>query len=121
MSKVIVKKDFWNGWKPVVVMGPVIVGLHWMWFKLQQNEQLVPKEEQLTEQPIITVSTQFSVFSPEFYFEIIYFFYVVLFSGWKENEKFCIGKAFIQRARDKWRKKCLILASFFVIETLSNQ
>lgn len=61
MSKVVAAKSFWNEWKPVLVMGPGIVGLHWIWFKLQTNEKLVEKEEQLTELPIITVSTGFSI------------------------------------------------------------
>lgn len=57
MSKVLLKKSFWHDWKPVLVMGPALVGLHWMWFKLQQNQKLVAKEEQLTELPLLTVST----------------------------------------------------------------
>lgn len=37
-------------------MIPVIVALHFAWFKLQQNEKLVSRNEQLNEQPLITVS-----------------------------------------------------------------
>lgn len=75
MSKVVKKKYFfqysvWSDFKPVLVMGTVLVGLHWMWFKLQQNPKLVPKEQQLTEQPIITVSTKFSIILFEILFEI---------------------------------------------------
>lgn len=32
-----------------------LIGIHYAWFYLQQNERIVPKEEQLTEQPIVTV------------------------------------------------------------------
>lgn len=68
MSKVVTKKSFWNDYKPLLVMGPVVVGLHWMWFKLQQNPKLVAKEEQLTELPIITVSIKFI----GFFFRILF-------------------------------------------------
>lgn len=41
--------------RPTLIMVSAIVGLHYGWFLLQQNERLVPKEEQLSEQPILTV------------------------------------------------------------------
>lgn len=98
MSKVVPKKSFWNNWKPVLVMGPAFAGLHWMWFKLQQNPKLVAKEEQLTEMPLLTVSTQLSVL---FLLHFYHFFlskngklFMVLFSGWKDIQKLCFAKAF---------------------------
>lgn len=41
--------------RPTLFMIGGLIGLHYGWFVLQQNEKLVPKEEQLTEQPIVTV------------------------------------------------------------------
>lgn len=46
----------WKKYAPVIVLVPAIVGIHYGWYLLQQNEKLVPKDQQVREQPIITVS-----------------------------------------------------------------
>lgn len=46
----------WKDYAPVIVLVPTIIGFHYGWFLLQQNEKLVPKEKQTTEQPIVAVS-----------------------------------------------------------------
>lgn len=45
----------WKKYAPVIVLVPAIVGIHYGWFLLQQNEKLVPKDQQVKEQPIVTV------------------------------------------------------------------
>lgn len=66
MNKTNPKKSFYNDYKPCIVMIPAIVALHFIWFKIQQNEKLVPKGEQLTEQPLVTVSAR-NMFPKKFF------------------------------------------------------
>lgn len=40
---------------PLFIMIPGLVGVHYAWFSLQQNEKLVPKQQQVTEFPIVSV------------------------------------------------------------------
>lgn len=42
---------------PLIVMVPGLAGIHYGWYLLQQNEKLVPKHQQVNEQPIITVGS----------------------------------------------------------------
>lgn len=49
-------RTFYRNNSSLIVLGTGFIGVHYGWFVLQQDERLVPKEEQLTEQPIITVS-----------------------------------------------------------------
>lgn len=42
-----------------IVMIPSIIGLHYGWNILQNNENLVTAEQKITEQPIIAVSFWF--------------------------------------------------------------
>ncbi|OQR70021.1 hypothetical protein BIW11_11900 [Tropilaelaps mercedesae] len=37
---------------------PGLIAIHYGWFKLQQNELFVPKEQQCTEQPIVTATRE---------------------------------------------------------------
>lgn len=48
---------FWEKYKPVIVMVPTIVAIHYGWFWLQGNEAINPNANKgkITEQPIITV------------------------------------------------------------------
>lgn len=48
----------WKNYAPVIVLVPAIVGIHYGWYLLQQNEKLVPKHQQVREQPIVTVRNQ---------------------------------------------------------------
>lgn len=50
------KVSFYRKYKPLVVMIPAIIAIHYGWFLLQKDERIVPKSEQLTELPVITVS-----------------------------------------------------------------
>lgn len=49
----------WNNYGPVLVMVPALAAIHWGWFALQQR--MVPPEQQVTEQPIISVSHRNSI------------------------------------------------------------
>lgn len=49
-------RTFYRNNSALLVLGTGFIGVHYGWFVLQQDERLVPKEEQLTEQPILTVS-----------------------------------------------------------------
>lgn len=51
-------RAIWKGYAPIIVLVPALVGIHYGWFYLQQNDRLVPKSQQLTEQPIVSVSTK---------------------------------------------------------------
>lgn len=50
---------FVKDYLPLIVMVPGLVGVHYGWFLLQQNEKLVPKGQQVNEQPIVTVSGRY--------------------------------------------------------------
>lgn len=55
------KMGFVKDYLPVIVLVPGLVAVHYGWFLLQQNERLVPKQQQVTEQPILPVSINFGV------------------------------------------------------------
>lgn len=44
----------WKNYGSVMVFVPALVGIHWGWFALQQR--MVPPDQQVKEQPIVTVS-----------------------------------------------------------------
>lgn len=46
----------WKKYSPVIVLVPAIVGIHYGWYLLQQNERIVPRDQQVREQPIVSVS-----------------------------------------------------------------
>ena len=48
-------KGFLNKWMITIVMVPSIIGLHWSWVMIQNNDKLVP-EYQRKELPIFIVS-----------------------------------------------------------------
>lgn len=55
------KKGFWHNNAPIIVFVPLLIGLHYGWFALQ--ERIVPKNAQVTEQPIITVGSKYPIFN----------------------------------------------------------
>lgn len=50
--------SIWEKYKPIIVMVPSLVALHYGWFWLQGNESIYPQKygPKLEEQPIVTVS-----------------------------------------------------------------
>lgn len=50
--------SIWQKYKPIIVMVPSLVALHYGWFWLQGNESIYPQQygPKLEEQPIVTVS-----------------------------------------------------------------
>lgn len=78
----------WKNYSPVIVLVPAIVGIHYGWFLLQQNEKLVPKDQQVTEQPIISViikSTSSLLTSAKKKYHFFYNIYILSFPFRQQN------------------------------------
>lgn len=70
------KVSFYQKFKPLVVMIPAIFAIHYGWFLLQKDERIVPKSEQLTELPVITVSKIIKCFKIRNLFHLNLFFII---------------------------------------------